>query len=200
MLRGRSDQRGRAGGIRAGAFIRASLICGVTVSVLSLSPLAAHASSTLSAGSGQVWAQSSSTAESEAETAAYQNLLRVAQSHGYSTCIDVTYSDSLYYIVPGGGGYVYTSTATGLCGNEVFQQGTTLSAGSGQVWAQSSSTAESEAETAAYQNLLRAAQSHGYSTCIDVTYSDSLYYIVPGGGGYVYTSTATGLCGNEVFH
>ena len=101
--------------------IKAFLIGGAAVGALALSPLAAHASATLSAGSGQVWGSTAGAAQSAAETAAHQNLLTAAQSHGYSTCINITYSDSLTYVVPGGGGDVYTSTATGLCGNEAFQ-------------------------------------------------------------------------------
>jgi hypothetical protein len=122
MLRGRSEQRGRARRIRRRTSLTASLIGGIVVSGLALSPLAAHASATLSASTtSPVWGATSGAAESAAESAAYQNLLAAAQAHGYSTCINVTYSDSLYYAVPGGGGDVYTSTATGLCGNEVLQ-------------------------------------------------------------------------------
>ncbi len=107
--------------IRARTFIRAALICGMAVSALALGPVAAHASTTLSASSGQVWGSSSTSAESAAESQAHGELTLLAESKGYSTCINVTYNDTLFYIVPGGGGYVYESTATGLCGTQVFQ-------------------------------------------------------------------------------
>ncbi|MDX6392205.1 MAG: hypothetical protein QOJ73_3268 [Streptosporangiaceae bacterium] len=170
---------------------------GITVLGLALSPIAANASATLSA-SGQAWGATYGSAEANAEAQAHSSLLALASSRGYSTCINVTYSDSLYYVVPGGGGDVFNSTATGLCGNQVFHPGATLSA-SGQAWGATYGSAEANAEAQAHSSLLALASSRGYSTCINVTYSDSLYYVVPGGGGDVFNSTATGLCGNQVF-
>ncbi len=93
---------------------------GITVLGLALNPIAANASVTLGA-SGQAWGATYGGAEASAEAQAHSNLLALASSRGYSTCINVTYSDSLYYVVPGGGGDVFNSTATGLCGNQVFQ-------------------------------------------------------------------------------
>jgi hypothetical protein len=122
MLRGRSGQRGRVRRTRGRASITASLIGGIVVSGLAFSPLAAHASATLSASTtSPVWGATYGAAESAAESQAYQNLMAAAQAHGYPTCINITYSDSLYYVVPGGGGDVFTSTATGQCGTEVLQ-------------------------------------------------------------------------------
>jgi hypothetical protein len=184
------------GRIRGRTFIQASLVSGITVLGLALSPLAANASATLS-GSGQAWGATYGSAESNAEAQAYGNLMALASSKGYSTCVNVTYSDSLVYVVPGGGGDVFNSTATGLCGTLVFRAGATLS-GSGQAWGATYGSAESNAEAQAYGNLMALASSKGYSTCVNVTYSDSLVYVVPGGGGDVFNSTATGLCGNQV--
>jgi hypothetical protein len=107
--------------LRGRTFIRASLVSGIAVLGLALSPLAAHADATLSASADAVWGATTSSAVSNAEAQAYENLLSLASSKGYSTCIDVTYSNSLSYVVPGGGGYVYDSTATGVCGTEVFE-------------------------------------------------------------------------------
>jgi hypothetical protein len=179
--------------------VRAAVAAGIAGLGLAISPVAAHASATLSASSGQVWGSTYGGAESAAEASAYSALLSVAQSHGYSTCINVTYSDTLVYVVPSGGGDVFSSTATGLCGNYVFQAGATLSATGSQTWGSTYGGAESAAEASAYSALLSVAQSHGYSTCINVTYSDTLVYVVPSGGGDVFSSTATGLCGNYVF-
>lgn len=94
----------------------AAVVAGVV-----LSPTAAHASATLSASAQSVWGATSGVAQSNAEAQAKADLLSLASSRGFSTCVDVTYSDTLVYIVPGGGGYVYNSTATGLCGNQTLQ-------------------------------------------------------------------------------
>jgi hypothetical protein len=106
--------------LRKRTFIRASLVSGIAVLGLGLSPLAAHASATLSA-TGQAWGATSGSAESNAQAQAYGNLVSLASSKGYSTCVNVTYSDTLVYVVPSGGGDVYNSTATGQCGNQVLQ-------------------------------------------------------------------------------
>ena len=108
------------GRIRSRALIRTFMASGITVLGLALTPVAANASVTLSA-SGQAWGATYGSAEANAEAQAHSSLLALASSRGYSTCINVTYSDSLYYVVPGGGGDVFNSTATGLCGNQVFQ-------------------------------------------------------------------------------
>jgi hypothetical protein len=191
-------KQSRLGGrIRFRALIRALTVSGITALGLALSPIAANASVTLS-GSGQAWGATSGSAEANAEAQAHSSLLAAASAKGDSTCINVTYSDSLYYVVPSGGGDVFNSTATGLCGNQVFHPGATLS-GSGQAWGATSGSAEANAEAQAHSSLLAAASASGDSTCINVTYSDSLYYAVPSGGGDVFNSTATGLCGNQVF-
>jgi hypothetical protein len=82
--------------------------------------LAAHASATQSATATGIWGSTYGGAESNAEAAAYADLLSKATAAGYTTCINVTYSDTLTYIVPGGGD-VFSSTATGTCGTEVFK-------------------------------------------------------------------------------
>jgi hypothetical protein len=173
------------------------MISGIAALGLALSPLAAHASASLSA-SGQAFGSTYGAAESNAEAQSRGNLLSLAATHGFTTCINITYNDSLSYVVPGGGGDVFNSTATGLCGNTVFHAGATLSA-SAQAFGPDYGSAESNAEAQAYGNLLSAASTHGYSTCINVTYNDSLSYVVPGGGGDVFNSTATGQCGTTVF-
>ncbi|HEV2348024.1 MAG TPA: hypothetical protein VGS97_28315 [Actinocrinis sp.] len=179
--------------------VRTAVATGIAGLGLAMSPVAAHASATLSASSGQVWGSTYGSAQSAAESSAYSALMGVANSHGYSTCINVTYSDTLVYVVPSGGGDVFTSTATGLCGNYVFQAGSTLSATGSQTWGSTYGSAESAAEANAYSALMSAAQSHGYTTCINVTYSDTLVYVVPSGGGDVFVSTATGTCGTRSF-
>lgn len=102
-------------------FLQASLVCGLAALGLAFSPLAAHASATLSATAAGIWGSTYGSAESNAEAAAYADLLSKANAAGYTTCINVTYNDTLTYIVPGGGGDVFSSTATGTCGTEVFQ-------------------------------------------------------------------------------
>jgi hypothetical protein len=145
-----------------------------------------------------VWGEAQAGKEAKGGAQARNNLLSAASSRGYSTCINVTYSDTLVYVVPSGGGDVYNSTATGLCGNLVFQPGATLSGSAQGVWGANLGSAQANAEAQARNNLLSAASSNGYSTCINVTYSDTLVYVVPSGGGDVYNSTATGQCGNQV--
>lgn len=88
---------------------------------LAVGPVAAHASATLSASANNVFGSTSGSAQSAAETQARANLLSLASSNGYSTCINITFSDTLVFIVPGGGGYVFSSTATGLCGTQTLQ-------------------------------------------------------------------------------
>lgn len=85
------------------------------------SPVAAHASATLSGSAQGVWGATQGAAQSNAESQARGNLLSAASSQGYSTCVNISYSDTLVYVVPSGGGDVYNSTATGQCGNYTFQ-------------------------------------------------------------------------------
>jgi hypothetical protein len=166
---------------------------------VALSPAAAHASATMSASATGIWGATDGAARANAEADAYGNLYEAAQARGYSTCIDITYSDTLVYVVPSGGGDVYDSTATGLCGNVVFHAGQTMSATGPQTWGSTYGGAEQASEANARGVLLEAAQAQGYSTCIDITYSDTLVYVVPSGGGDVFQSTATGLCGTQTF-
>jgi hypothetical protein len=164
---------------------------------LALSPAAAHASVTLS-GSAQASGINLGTAQANAEAAAKVSLLTVAYHAGVPTCINITYVDSLVYVIPGGGGDVYNSTATGLCGNLVFQYGATLTSATTQAWGPNLGGAQSAAESAAYADLMSKANARGYTVCTNVTYSDTLVYVVPSGGGDVYNSTATGQCGTQV--
>lgn len=76
-------------------------------------PAAAQASTVLSA-SATGWGTNWTTAEAAANNNAYNALYDLARAQG-ETCANVTYADSLYYIVPGGGGYVFSATATGTC-------------------------------------------------------------------------------------
>ena len=101
---------------RRGLAVAAAAAAGVM-----LSPVAANASATLSASAQGVWGANLGAAQSNAEAQARANLLSLASSHGYSTCVNISYSDTLVYVVPSGGGDVYNSTATGQCGNYTFQ-------------------------------------------------------------------------------
>jgi len=179
---------------RRGLAVAAAAAAGVM-----LSPVAANASATLSASAQGVWGANLGAAQSNAEAQARANLLSLASSQGYSTCINISYSDTLVYVVPSGGGDVYNSTATGQCGNMVFHASATLSASAQGVWGANLGAAQSNAEAQARANLLSLASSHGYSTCVNISYSDTLVYVVPSGGGDVYNSTATGQCGNYTF-
>jgi len=88
---------------------------------------------------------------------------------------------------------------TGQCGTMVFHAQATLSASAQGVWGATQGAAQSNAEAQARNNLLSQASSQGYSTCVNISYSDTLVYVVPSGGGDVYNSTATGQCGNYTF-
>jgi hypothetical protein len=80
-----------------------------------LVPAAAHAATTMSA-SAYGWGATWGTAVTAAQTNAYWALYDKAAALG-ETCTGVTYSNvNLYYVVPGGGGDVFTATATGSCG------------------------------------------------------------------------------------
>ena len=179
--------------------IRASAVSGAAALAFALAPAAAHASATMSATATAVWGATDGAARANAEADAFGNLWQAAQAQGYSTCINVTYTDTLTYIVPSGGGYVYNSTATGLCGTVVFHAVQTMSATGPQTWNSTYGSAEQSAEANAKGVLLQAAQAQGLSTCINITYSDTLVYAVPSGGGDVFVSTATGLCGTQTF-
>jgi len=80
---------------------------------LALTPAAAHAG-TIRSASGQGWGSNWDVATTRAEAAANGNLYQLARSFG-EVCVNVTDTASLYYIVPGGGGYVFNATATGNC-------------------------------------------------------------------------------------
>src|SRR5262249_13829995 len=127
------------------------------------------------------------------------NLLTVAYHAGVPTCINITYVDSLVYVIPGGNGDVYNSTATGLCGNLVFQYHATLTGPTAQATGINLGTAHATAEFPSKVNLLTVAYRAGVPVCINITYVDSLVYVIPGGNGDVYNSTATGQCGTQVF-
>jgi hypothetical protein len=90
-----------------------SVVAAVATLGLALSPVAAHAGTTRSA-SGMGWGPTWSAAIPNAEANAAGNLYDLARSYG-ETCTGITYTSSLYYIVPGGGGYVFSATATGDC-------------------------------------------------------------------------------------
>src|SRR6266478_1392167 len=93
---------------------RTSILSAVAALGLVLAPTAAHAATTLSR-SAYGWGPDWGTAETTAKTNAYWALYDFAKSMG-ETCTSVTYSNvNLYYVVPGGGGDVFTATATGIC-------------------------------------------------------------------------------------
>jgi hypothetical protein len=93
---------------------RAAAASAVAVLGLAMSPVAAHATETLSA-TGQAWAAQSGTALANAEADAYGNLWELARSRG-ETCTNVTYTTIGYYQIPGAPyGFAYEEQATGTC-------------------------------------------------------------------------------------
>jgi hypothetical protein len=92
---------------------RLALLTGAAALGLALTPAAANASTVRSA-SGTGWGTTWNTAIPAAEAQANGNLYQLARSYG-EACVNITYTTSLYYIVPGGGGYVFSATATGTC-------------------------------------------------------------------------------------
>lgn len=92
---------------------RTAVVCAAAALGLALGPLAAQASTTMSA-TGSGWGSDWAVAMTNAQNDAYGNLWEDARAVGL-TCTNVTYVDNLSYIVPGGGGYVFDSTATGDC-------------------------------------------------------------------------------------
>jgi len=94
--------------VRCGAVVSA-----VTMLGLLLTPVAAQAATTRSANATG-WGTSQGAADSNARAEARYRLNSFAASLG-EVCSGLTYTSSLVYTVPSGGGYVYSATATGDC-------------------------------------------------------------------------------------
>jgi hypothetical protein len=93
---------------------RLSILSAVVALGLTFSPATAHAA-TIRSKTGNDWGPDRSVAAARAESAAYWALYDFARSLG-ETCTGVTYSNvDLVYIIPSGGGYVFSATATGTC-------------------------------------------------------------------------------------
>lgn len=93
---------------------RSALMSAVAAMGLAISPVAAHATETLSA-TGNGWAVDQATAYANAKADAYGNLWELAYSRG-ETCTNVTYTTVFYYPVPGAPyGYAIQERATGTC-------------------------------------------------------------------------------------
>jgi len=100
---------------RRRALIRRTAIASAVAALgLAISPVAAHATETLSA-TGNGWAVDQSTALANAKADAYGNLWELANSRG-ETCTNVTYTTVYVYQVPGPPyGFAYQERATGSC-------------------------------------------------------------------------------------
>ena len=93
---------------------RVPIVAGVAALGLALSPVAAHATETLSA-TGSAWAIQTYVAYEDAVAGANGALSNLAQSRG-ETCTDVTDTVIGYYAVPGAPyGFWYEVQATGTC-------------------------------------------------------------------------------------
>lgn len=107
------EERAQTVGRGRKAARRTAVACAVAALGLALGPVAAQADTTMSA-TGSGWGTDWAMAMTNAQNDAYGNLWEDAHALGL-TCTNVTYVDNLSYIVPGGGGYVFDSTATGDC-------------------------------------------------------------------------------------
>jgi hypothetical protein len=107
-----AEQRKR----RLGALVRrVAVLSAITALGLAVAPAAADAATTRSESSSG-WGTDWNAATINAESNAFWKLHDAARALG-ETCTGVTYSNvGLIYIVPGGGGYVFSATATGTCG------------------------------------------------------------------------------------
>ena len=162
---------------------------------LALLPGVAHADGTLGA-TGQGWALNSTAAAQAAANDATRNLQTAANAAGTPNCSNVTTTTTLVYVVPSGGGYQYSATATGYCA--AAQQPpppppapNRTATGSG--WGPTQTAGAAAAGNNAVANLNSAAAAAG-QTCSNISYTATLVYVVPSGGGYQYSATASGYC------
>ena len=93
---------------------RVAVVSAATALGLAVAPIAANAS-TIMSETRTGWGMSQSDAAAAAKANAYGDLYEAAYALG-ETCTGITYSNvALIYMVPGGGGFVFTATATGTC-------------------------------------------------------------------------------------
>ncbi|MBE3009066.1 hypothetical protein IL992_07650 [Microbispora sp. NEAU-D428] len=156
---------------------------------IGLSPAAAHAD-TWRTATGSAWGQTQATASAAAQTNARTALANLAAQLG-EVCTNVTSSATLVYVVPSGGGYQYSGTATGLCAPAPPPPSYTVSR---------TATARGEGSTpaAAQQNGAAAARAAILGAGADCTgyqtTAVNYVYVTPTGSWYIYDVTVSALC------
>jgi hypothetical protein len=167
---------------------RLATVAAVVVAGLAVTPVAAHADGWRTAtagGFGLTQAAGSANAQANARAA-----LNSQAAQAGEVCSSVTSSATLVYVVPSGGGYQYSGTATGYCAppgpGPVYDTPRSATAQGG---ASSSSAAQSAAFQAAQSSILAVGHD-----CTGWSASYSPVYIAPGGAWYIYSATVSATC------
>jgi hypothetical protein len=176
----------RHNGFRA---LRRLITASVLVAVgLALTPIAAHAAGWRTA-TAQGFGLTQGTGSANAEANARSALTSQAAQFG-EVCTSVTSSSTLIYVVPSGGGYQFSGTATGYCAPPppppVYD--TPRSATS-----QAGASNGGVAQQAAYQAAQSAILAVGHN-CTNWTAQYTLVYAAPGGVWSIYNATVNAIC------
>jgi hypothetical protein len=105
-------------------------------------------------------------------------------------CTGVTYTTTLVYVVPSGGGSVYNATATGSCAPPPPPPAFTV-ARSATAQGQGSSWTAADASGA---QTARAAILAVGANCANWTTSSTLVWVATGGVWYITNVTVTAMC------
>ena len=183
------QQTGTRTASRRGGFVRRALVVSALALVgLVLSPVAAQAATTRSA-TGQGFAIDPGAAQANAQANALGALNTLAAQAG-EVCTGVTYTLTLVYVVPSGGGYVYNATATGSCAPPppppafIVARSATAQ-GQGSNWAAADANGAQTARTA----ILAAGVN-----CTNWTTASTLVWVAPEGVWYITNVTVTAMC------
>ncbi|MEU6407204.1 hypothetical protein [Microbispora sp. NPDC046933] len=168
---------------------RLMILVALVAAGIGLSPAAAHADTWRTATS-TAWGQTQATASAAAQASARTALANMAAQLG-EVCTNVTSSATLVYVVPSGGGYQYSGTATGLCAPAPPPPSYTVSRTATARGEGSTSTAATQNGAAAARAAILAAGADctGYQTT-GVNY----VYVTPTGSWYIYDVTVSALC------
>jgi hypothetical protein len=155
---------------------------------LGLIPAAAHAD-TLRTATATGWGADQGTAAATAESNARYALASQASQAG-EVCSNVTTSSTLIYVVPSGGGDVFSATATGLCGPPQPVQYTVARSATVQAQGRGSGEAVANGERAARASILSVG-----INCTNWATTATYVYATPDGWN-IYNVTVTALCTN----
>ncbi|MBP2708362.1 hypothetical protein JOL79_31745 [Microbispora sp. RL4-1S] len=168
---------------------RLTLLAALVAAGIGLNPAAAHAD-TWRTATAQAWGQTQATASAAAQSNARAALTSLASQLG-EVCTNVTSSATLVYVVPSGGGYQYSGTATGLCAPPPPPPSYTVSrTATARGEGSTSGAAQQNGEAAARSAILAAGGDCTNYQTTAVTY----VYRTPPGDWYIYDVTVSALC------